>query len=73
MDRVNTLLIEPVLNDIGKNFFDGDEEVIAELTADVVLGGKAFKNRIHPQQVFDPVFYSYLNFGIFHTEERMSD
>ena len=73
MDRVNTLLIEAVFNDIGKNFFDGDKEVIAELTTDIVLSGKAFKNRIHPQEVFDPVFDSYLNFGIFHTEERMSD
>jgi hypothetical protein len=58
MNWVNTLLIEPVLNDIGKNFFDGDKEVVAELAADVVLGGKAFKNRINPKQVFDPIFYS---------------
>ena len=58
MNWVNTLFVESVLNDIGQDLFNGDEEVIAKFATDIVLSGKTFKDRIDPKQVFNPVFYS---------------
>ena len=69
-DGMNAFLIETVLDDVGKDLLDRNQQVVAEPAADFVLGGKTFKDRIDPQKVLDAVFDGDPDFFGFHWEER---
>ena len=70
---MHALFVKAVLDDVGQNFLNGDEQVLPKPTPDVVLRGKTFENRIHPKQVFDSILNGDFDFGWLHTEERMRD
>ena len=73
VDGMDALLVEAIFDDVGEDLLNGDKEVIAEPPADLVLGGKAFKDRIHPEQVLNPVFDGDANFLGFHWAESSRD
>ena len=73
VDGVNSRLIESVFDDIGQNFLNRNEQVIAQTTSDLMLRRKTFKDRVHPKEILNPVFHSEFDLRLFHMEERIRD
>jgi len=73
VNRMNAFLVKTILDDVGHNFLDGNQEVISQATPDIVLCRETFEDGIHAQEILDPVFDRYADFRILHVAERRRD